>query len=455
MARLTYQEALQWIHGIGKSAGIRPGLERMHLLLEKMGSPHRRLRCVHIGGTNGKGSTASMLASILESTGLRVGLYTSPYLEQFTNRMSINGADISPRELARAAGRLRPLVQEISQNSKQGMVSEFEVVTALAFDFFARHRPHVVILEVGLGGRLDATNVITPLVSVITNVSMEHMDYLGNTIEDIAREKAGIIKSKVPLVTAARDPAVLSIIRQRCLELNAPLCRVAALGAGEGEKGDSGEEGEKEVYFGERRVEASGQRFNYRGLKHRCEGLFLPLRGEYQVENAATALAVLEHLESRGYRAGEEDIRGGLQRVKWPGRLEVVKSSPLTVLDGAHNPHAVENLSRAVREHFTYRKLILVLGILKDKDISSMLGSLLPLAHQVIVTLPPISRGTDPGIIASRIRELSALPVEVLPQTKEAVERAFQKASPGDLVLICGSLYTVAEARKVIAGVVR
>jgi len=444
---MNYREALEWIHSIGKSTGMRPGLERMHFLLDKMGNPHRHLNFVHIGGTNGKGSTASLLASILGEAGYRTGLYTSPYLESFTNRMSINGEDISHGELTEEVNSIRPLVEEVSADPRLGQVTEFEVVTALAFRYFARHNPQVVILEVGLGGRLDATNVITPLVSIITNVSREHVDYLGEDIAGIAREKAGIIKEGVPVVTAAEDPVVFQVIEEKCRQQQAPLCRVRFregrdIGSGKNDPGGD------QAFCGDRRPVEEGQYFHFYGPGMELSELFLPLLGDYQVVNASTALAALEILNDRGLPLGESHIRRGLKGVSWPGRMEVVQSFPRVVLDGAHNPAAVENLARAVREHFSYRRLILVLGILKDKDASLMLSFLAPLAAETLVTLPPIFRGTDPEEIASKARHYTSGPVLAVPEVKEAVEEALNRASTEDLVLVCGSLYVIAEARK-------
>lgn len=449
MPLLSYQEALEWIHSIGKSSVIRPGLERIQLLLDRMGNPERTLKYIHVGGTNGKGSTASILASMLEKAGYRVGLYTSPYLEAFTNRMSVNGKDISPEELAREVNRLRPLVDEISSNDDvTGEVTEFEVVTALAFSFFASRQPDLVILEVGLGGRYDATNVITPLVSIITNVSREHVDYLGDSLDEIAWQKAGIIKEGVPVVTASDDEEVLSVIRRVCLEKNTSLCRVLSPEEN-GLTGPGDSRGESLVRSEARQIFCEGQFFDYFGLKKVYRQLFVSLKGDYQVINATTALATLECLDPAGnLPVEEEEIRKGLQEVSWPGRMEVLNKTPLIVIDGAHNPAAVEKLSQAVKEHFSYRRLLLVLGILKDKDVPQMLHSLIPLADQVLITHPPVFRGSNPEKIASQVRQLHSLPVDIEPQIKDALNKALNQASTKDMILVCGSLYVVAEARK-------
>ena len=448
MTLMSYQEALDWIHGIGKSTVIHPGLERIQTLLDKMGNPERSLNCIHIGGTNGKGSTAAMLASVLEEAGYRIGLYTSPYLESFTNRMSINGEDITPEELAREVSQLRPLVEEVSRYSGQGKVTEFEVVTALAFRFFAARQPDLVILEVGLGGRFDATNVISPLVSVITNVSLEHMDYLGNNVKDIAWQKAGIVKEEVPLVSASEDKEVIKVLREVCAKHNAPFYRLVS-----GNNNGNFNDAETIIEYGERKIVHGGQTFNYYGLKNNYRDLFIPLIGKHQVANAATVLAVLEKLgDTDRFKINDYSIKEGLRKVKWPGRLEILHKNPLVVLDGAHNPDAIEKLAEAIKEHFNYRRLILVLGILKDKDAAQMLGFLLPLSHEVLVAVPPIFRGADPENIASKVRQISPLPVEKFSQVENALVKALERASTEDMILVCGSLYMVAEARKYLLG---
>ena len=224
-AEKDYEQAVAWIHSIGRF-GMKPGLERISALLERFGNPQERLHFVHIGGTNGKGSTAAALASILQAAGYRVGLFTSPYFLSFTDRMVINGADIDGAELAELVAEVRPVVEAISKDPERGHATQFEVVTALAMLFFERRQVDLVVLEVGLGGRLDATNVVTPLLSVITNVTLDHTAVLGDTISAIAAEKAGIIKPAVPLVTATTDPAVLAVLQERCRALGAPLYRV-------------------------------------------------------------------------------------------------------------------------------------------------------------------------------------------------------------------------------------
>lgn len=438
-----YEEALGWIHGLGRF-GIKPGLERMHAMLEMLGNPHRNINFVHIAGTNGKGSTAAVLASVLKSSGCRVGLFTSPYLLSFTNRMAVGGADIEHDQLVELVDLVKPLVERLVADPALGQPTEFEVVTVLAFAFFARQKVDLVILEAGLGGRLDATNVVSPLVSVITNISLEHTEVLGDTIEKIAFEKAGIIKLKVPLVTAALNEEVLALFKKRCAELNSEFYRVYPAGT---------EPAEEPVLFPAAflsDITAGGQYFSYRGLKRHFENLFLPLRGKYQLDNAATALVVLELLEiNNGFTFSDEQIAAGLAATSWPGRLEKLQRNPLVIMDGAHNPQAMEKLVEALPVYFNYSKLLLVLGVLDDKDTEKMLKSILPLADTVIFTKPTLQRAADPQKIADfALNKLSFQGKKfVVSSFAAAFEEALQLAGPTDAVLVTGSLYLVSDIR--------
>ncbi len=437
-----YNEALEWIHGLGRF-GIKPGLERMTALLDKLGNPHNKLKFVHVGGTNGKGSTAVMLTSILRAAGYKVGLYTSPYLLSFTNRMAVNGDDIDRAELVSLVEEIRPLIAEIAEDPALGDMTEFEVVTVLAFCYFARQNTDLVVLEVGLGGRLDATNVITPLVSVITNISLEHTDILGDTVEKIAFEKAGIIKAGRPLVTAAADDRALGVFEKRCRELNSPLYRVYPYS----EANEVNSIIKPAAIPG--KVTGAGQYFSYRGLSLQLENLFIQLRGSYQLDNAATALAAAELLSEEGFSFGAEDIRRGLAETVWPGRLELLAEEPLLIMDGAHNPAAMEKLAAAVPAYFSYHRLILVYGMLADKDMESMLNSILPLADIVIFTRPVLPRAADPAAVAVYATGQLRFKKQtyVVDEFGAALEKAISLAEPGDAVLVTGSLYTVSDIR--------
>ena len=442
-AEKDYEQAVAWIHSIGRF-GMKPGLERISALLERFGNPQERLHFVHIGGTNGKGSTAAALASILQAAGYRVGLFTSPYFLSFTDRMVINGADIDGAELAELVSEVRPAVEAISKDPERGHATQFEVVTALAMLFFERRQVDLVVLEVGLGGRLDATNVVTPLLSVITNVTQDHTAVLGDTISAIAAEKAGSIKPAVPLVTATTDPAVLAVLQERCRALGAPLYRVLPR-----EEARGGAEQENAAFYWRQGITPEGQRFAYRGFQRSFEDLFIPLRGAYQVANGATALAAAELLAGHAVAVDEEAMCRGLAQVTWPGRLEVVRRDPLLVLDGAHNPAAATALAASFPEYFNYRHLILVMGIMEDKDVAGVMRPLLPLARSVIFSRPDLPRAAAPGDLAAIAREHLGFtgPIAVEPAVKEAVQKALAMADPADAVLVTGSFYTISEAR--------
>lgn len=430
---MPYREALAWIHSIGRF-GMNQGLQRIEALLGYLGDPHKKIKFLHIGGTNGKGSTAALAASVLQAAGYRTGLYTSPYLEQFTDRMSVNGKEISKTDLTDLVCVVRPLVEKIAQDSALGQPTQFEVVTAIAFAYFAETKPDLVVLEVGLGGRLDATNVVSPLVSVITTVSLEHTHVLGDTVEAIALEKAGIIKEKTDVVTQAKGNA-LAVIEEICRQKSAPLYRL-------------GEDFRHERLFGD----LNGQVFNYYGLTKDFAGLRIPLLGEYQADNASVALAVLELLGNKGFTLTEEAFRRGLSEVRWPGRLEILGRDPLVVIDGAHNLEAFQGLKQALLQTFSYRRMILVLGILKDKALEEILAEIVPLADELIITRPNSPRAADPLHLERMSKAAFKKPVFVEEKLIQALKSAFSLASPDDLILIAGSLYLISEARHILLG---
>jgi len=427
---VSYQEALAWIHGLYRF-GTKPGLERISALLKRLGDPHKRLRCAHITGTNGKGSTAAFLAALLAAHGLRTGLYTSPYLEAFTNRMAVDGRDVSGEDLVRLVEEVRPHVAEIA-GTELGQPTEFEVITAMAFTYFAGQAPDWVVVEVGLGGRLDATNVIVPEVAVVTNIGLEHTQVLGDTLEKIAFEKAGIIKQGVPVVTAADKPEAFAVLEKTARERGSPLLAVG-----------------REVLADCTGMTLAGQVFDYQSPWRKLRGLEIRLLGRHQVVNAASALAALECLPSVTF--SEEAVRAGLAAACWPGRLEIFSREPLVLVDGAHNPDGALALHRALTELLNGRKLHLVLGILADKAVGEMLSVLVPLATAgLLVTRPESGRAADPELVAELARPLTNVPVRVAPNVPAAVEAALSSARPGEAVCVTGSLYTVSEASAVL-----
>ncbi len=415
-----YQESVDYLFGLQKY-GIKFGLNSTANLLTRLGNPHRRLRCIHIAGTNGKGSTAAMLSGILKQHGLRVGLYTSPHLVRFTERFRIDDEEVSPERIFEIFGRVRRLIDDAEPPTF------FEVVTSMAFQYFAEEEVDWAILEVGMGGRLDATNVVQPEVCVITNISFDHEEYLGNTLGAIAREKAGIIKHRVPVVTGARQPLVQAILKATSLRLEAPLYR------------------QGKDFRTKRNTDGS---LRYEGLKRRFPSLALNLAGAHQLSNAALALATIEVLENHGaLKLNPENVQEGFLRVRWPARMEVLQEDPLILLDGAHNPHGAECLRDALKQIFPKRRLHLVLGIMADKDVRGILKRLLPLAETAILTQPRYARAANPEALR-RLARPYIQKLYVVPDPESAIQQAKSLAAPEDVICIAGSLYFAGEVKE-------
>ena len=412
----TYQDAVNYLYGLQKY-GIKFGLSKTTNLLKAFGNPHKGRNYIHIAGTNGKGSVAAFIASILKETGLKVGFYSSPHLVRFTERFKINGAEISQNKAMELIEELRTAF------SPEEPPTFFEATTAMALVYFARENTDLAIMEVGMGGRLDATNVITPLVSGITNISMEHQDFLGNRLLDIAKEKGGIIKKGVDVITAATQSSVIRALEAIARDRDAPLWRVG-----------------KEIGY---RTTTSG--FHYRGLGLRMRGLRLGLTGMLQTRNAALALGIIERLVEKGIAVSEKDIRKGLQNTVWPGRMQVVGTNPTILLDGAHNPAALRALARSIRAGFEYRRLVLVIGVMADKAIGEMMRAIVPLADYTIFTRPLYSRAAEPENLMAKAVPFGK-PGEITPFLTDALTRAKEIADPRDLIVVCGSLFTVGEA---------
>ena len=414
--KAPYQEGIEYLYNLQKY-GIKFGLSKTSKLMKALGNPHKGRRYIHIAGTNGKGSVATFVASVLKQAGIKVGLYSSPHLVRFTERFRINGEEIS-RE--KAAGLIDELKGAVVSKSPPTF---FEATTAMAFLYFARENTDIAIMEVGMGGRLDATNLITPLVSVITNISMEHQFFLGSRLLDIAGEKGGIIKEGVDLVTGATQPSVIGLFKAICRKKRTPMWRVGT------------DMSYRTTKYG----------FHYKGIKRRFNRLQLGLKGKFQARNAALALAVVELLEKQGFGISTGDIREGLKNSAWPGRMQVVAENPTVLLDGAHNPAAIRALAESVRTGFEYSRLILLIGIMEDKEIGQLLRGIVPIADYVIYTRPVYSRAADPEILMAEAAPLER-PGEVEPLLTRAIEKAMDMADPGDLIVVCGSLFTVGEA---------
>jgi len=427
---MNYIEALDFLSNLTKF-GINLGLGRIEYLLSLLGNPERSLRVIHVGGTNGKGSTAMMTARILEEAGFRVGLFISPHLHSYTERYLINHQPITEERFAALMDRLKPLLEKMVAEGHEHP-TEFEVCTALAFLYFYEEKVDFLVLEVGLGGAIDSTNVVPhPMVSVITNATFDHMDYLGNTIAEIASVKAGIIKEGGQVVTAAWYPEALEVIEEQCKIKGANLLRVG-----------------KEISYQLKEATPQGTSFDVTTPWGVYQNLFIPLAGQYQAVNAATALGVIEILKNTyGVPVLEDHIRKGFTNSYWPARLEKVYDHPQVIIDVSHNYDGACTLSAALKEIYSYRKLILVLGMLGDKEREKVVGELAPLASSVIITKPLSPRAGDWGKLADEARKYVDR-VYVIEDITEAVDAAVEQADKEDLICITGSFYMVADARK-------
>lgn len=413
---MTYKQTLKYLFGLQKY-GVKFGLSKTSNLMKAMGNPHRGKKYIHIGGTNGKGSVAAMVESVLIRSGLKVGFYSSPHLVRFTERFRINRKEISKKRVIELTKEIRSII------NPDHPPTYFEVTTAMAFAYFARENVDIAILEVGMGGRLDATNIIRPLVSAITNISLEHQFFLGSTLLEIAEEKAGIIKKGVNTITAATQPRVTRLFRDICAERGAPFYRVG-----------------KDI--GYRRTQKG---FNYYGINKKIKDICPTLKGEFQNRNSTLAIGILELLEKKGYKFSGEDIKTGIEETTWPGRIQVLSESPLIVVDGAHNPEAAGVLTKTVKNNFKYNRLILVLGVMADKDINSIIDGLTSLANYIICSSPVYFRSASPEDL-HRVVSKQGKRTEIKKTLPEAINRAKKIAGKKDMILITGSLFTVGEA---------
>ena len=397
---------------------MRFGLKAISELLSRLGNPQNLYKTILIAGTNGKGSTAAMISSILSSAGYKVGLYTSPHLVDVRERIVINGKKISLKEFNQT-------IADVKDKIKQP-VTYFEFLTAAAFVYFQRQKVDIAVLEVGLGGRLDATNVCKPLVSVITNISPDHMDYLGNTLDSIAREKAGIIKQKGICITAAKQNKVLEVLKNVCLRRRAMLYCLSS---------DIKIKKQKDGFL------------NYQGLYRNLKNLKIPLQGDHQLSNAALALAAIELCEKKGFSIADTAIYAGLKNTHWEARLEVLQNQPLFLLDGAHNPAGISVLCRSFKKDFSYRRLILIFGALADKDYRQMLQKIIPLTSTIILTQLKTKRAVPVNDIMETVKKMG-YPAIVTENVKQAIERAQAMAKKQDLICATGSFYLAGEIKQ-------
>lgn len=417
---MTGKEALTYIHHVPWQ-GTRLGLDRTRELMEKLGHPEEKLRFVHIAGTNGKGSTAAMTASVLRAAGYRTGLYTSPYLQVFNERMSVDGEMISDEELGELTGRIRPLAEEMDDPP-----TEFELITAIAMLYFLRHECDIVVLEVGMGGRLDSTNVIpAPVAAVICNIGLDHTAELGDTVEKIAFEKAGIIKEGTDVVLYQSESAgVEQVIRRVCAERKAAL-HVADFSA---------------LQLLEDSI--AGQTFSYKGHRE----MKIRLLGAHQIKNAAVVLELAAVLNAKGFPVSEEALHQGLARAVWPGRFELLHTAPVFIADGGHNRQCVETVAAALRHYFPGKKIRFIMGVLADKDYRSMIELLQPLAERFYTVTPDSPRALSARDLAEQL-EQGGSPAVVCAGAGDAVERALREAGAEDVICSVGSLYMTGAVR--------
>jgi dihydrofolate synthase / folylpolyglutamate synthase len=423
---MSYLQSVEFLYGLQKH-GIKPGLGPIQSLLDRLDHPERRYRSLHIGGTNGKGSTAALAASMLQAAGYRVGLYTSPHLVDFRERIRVNGDVISEERVAALTDCVRAVAGELREPTF------FEFTTAMAFQQFADAGIDVAVVEVGLGGRFDATNVLMPTATAITNVALDHQEYLGATIGEIAYEKAGIIKPGVPVVIGRVSDEAMAVLSRVAGERGAPVSRLHSNFKVSG---------------------TSPVRFQYTGLKESYDALACPLAGRHQLDNAACALALLETASERGLPVSEGALREGLRTVRWEGRLETVESRPSLVLDGAHNPDAAAAVALYLddfRRQHSGSRVVLVLGMMQDKDRDGFLDHLLPHVDEAIVTQARISRSMTAPELEAALRARGRM-AHVIPNPAEAISLARRTAAPDDLILVTGSLMLVGEAKAILLG---
>jgi len=431
---MNYSDCLRYLDSLGQEVhGLQWGLDTITKVLARLGNPHLKYPTAIVAGTNGKGSTAAMLASILSQAGYRTGLYTSPHLVRVNERIRVNGVEISEDDFARAFSEIRQVVEGLLKDKALTQLpSFFEFLTAAGFLYFAQAGVDFSVLEVGMGGRLDATNVTQPRVAVITNVGLDHVEFLGSSLADISREKAGVIKPGRPVVCGCEEGEAAEVIRQRCLEVGAELFETGKFGG----------------LWGLQSLQGHFQ-FNLSLDADSFASLSAPLLGKFQVKNAVAAVTAAWRLSRDGFHITRADIFKGLESTSWPGRLEKVLEHPLVLLDGAHNPAAARVLAEFIQEELRGRRLRLVYASMRDKAIGEISEILFPLAEEVYLTRPHLARAATPEEILAAAR-FPPQRLVIEPEPSVAVARAYQTSSSEDAVIIIGSLYLVGAVKQAL-----
>jgi dihydrofolate synthase/folylpolyglutamate synthase len=423
----TYKEALEWIHSRLR-LGIKPGLQRMEWMMDKLGNPETKIKAVHVGGTNGKGSTVTFLRSILEAGGYMVGTFTSPYIEQFNERISVNGKPITDEELLLLANVIRPLADELEQTTLEGP-TEFEVITAMSFYYFANvKKVDVVIYEVGLGGRLDSTNIFQPLATIITNIGLDHTNILGNTYQEIAFEKAGIIKGGIPTFTAVKHPGALKVIEEQAKIKGAPLFRL-----------------NQEFSISAHQSLEKGEVFSVQTEYQRLEQLEISMIGQHQTENATLAVIAAQFLQQQGlYSITEQEIRIGLKKAYWPGRFEILSDNPLVIIDGAHNEEGITAFVHELQTRYEHRNIHIVFAALKDKKLDEMIARLDDVANQISFVSFDFPRAAAAQELLKMSQSKNKRAVE---DWKSYLLDEIQHIDTNSMLVITGSLYYISEVK--------
>jgi len=431
---MNYADCLKYLDSLGQEVhGLQWGLETSTKVLARLGNPHLKYPTAIVAGTNGKGSTAAMLASILSQAGYRTGLYTSPHLVRVNERIRVNGAEVSEEDFARAFTEVRQVVEALLEEKALAQLpSFFEFLTAAGFQCFAQAGADFVVLEVGMGGRLDATNVTHPRLAVITNIGLDHVEFLGSTLPAIAREKAGVIKPGIPVVCSCEQGDAAEVIRQQCAELGAELIETGKFG----------------LLWGLQSLQGH-YLFNLSLDRDNFASLSSPLLGRFQVKNAVAAVTAAWRLSRDGFHITRSAIVKGLQNTSWPGRLERVLQNPLVLLDGAHNSAAARVLAEFIQEELGGRRLRLVYGSMRDKAIGEISEILFPLAEEVYLTSPHVARAATPEEILAAVR-LRPKRLVIEPEPSVAVECAYRASSSADVVMVVGSLFLVGAVKKAL-----
>lgn len=436
---MTYDQSVRYLFTLGRelASPLQARAAKFDLLnitavCERLGHPDRGFKSVHVAGTNGKGSTAAMIESVARVSGVRTGMYSSPHLLRINERIRIDGEDIADSDFAQSFDRVHAVIEELlASGALAAHPTFFECITAMAFDSLAQAKVDLAVIEVGMGGRLDSTNIIAPEVAVITPIDFDHENFLGHSIAEIAREKAGIIKTGAWVVSAAGHPAAQEVIRRRSAEQQARLIDVASVARASNLRSEDG------CY----RFTATT---DLPGTADRSVEVRLPLAGRFQVQNALTAITAARLLAERGFPITDEGISNGLGSVRWPGRLERLQSTPAVYVDGTHNPAGARELAGFWDEQFAGRRIHLVYGAMRDKAVDEVAGLLFPRAASVILTQSRQPRALSAEALASMTRHL-ADSVEIVAEPSTALERAFEKAGPEDVVFVTGSLYLVGD----------